>query len=480
MTLHIHDTLRREKVAFTPRDPSRVTLYVCGPTVYSYAHIGNARPAVVFDVLFRLLRHLYGDGEVVYARNITDVDDKIAAAAQAEGVDICAISTRFTAVYEADMATLGVLAPTLAPRATAHVPQMIAMIETLVARSHAYEADGNVLFDVSSFPDYGALSGRTPDDLVAGSRVEVAAYKRSPADFTLWKPSKSGEPAWDSPWGPGRPGWHIECSAMIEAQLGFPVDIHGGGHDLIFPHHENELAQGVCAQTHGGEYARYWMHNGFLTLQAEKMSKSLGNVLLVHELVKQVPGEVVRYALLSAHYRAPLDWTGELLDQARRSLDRLYQALSDAGRELADYAPPGDILEPQVARRVAEVVDALSDDLNTPAAYRAMFSIADGMRDTLRRSRDAKNWHDLLYIELAALRRAGGMLGLLQADPDAWFKGGADDDLSAEVEALIARRADARRAKDWPEADRIRAEIAGLNVEVLDGPGGTATWRMKG
>ena len=341
MTLHIHDTLRRRKVAFTPRDPSRVTLYVCGPTVYSYAHIGNARPAVVFDVLFRLLRHLYGEGEVVYARNITDVDDKIAAAAEREGVDISAVTSKFSAVYEADMAALGVLAPTLEPRATAHVPQMIQMIRTLVERGHAYAVDANVLFDVTSFPAYGALSGRSVEDMMAGARVEVAAYKRHPADFTLWKPSKPGEPVWDSPWGPGRPGWHIECSAMIEAQLGFPVDIHAGGHDLIFPHHENEIAQGVCAQ-HGEspEYARYWMHNGFLTLEAEKMSKSLGNVLLVHDLIEKVPGEVVRWALLSAHYRAPLDWTGELLEQSRRSLDRLYQTLSDAGRELGGHAPP--------------------------------------------------------------------------------------------------------------------------------------------
>ena len=476
MTLYIHDTLRREKVAFEPADPSRVTLYVCGPTVYSYAHIGNARPAVVFDVLFRLLRHLYGEGEVVYARNITDVDDKIAAAAEAQGVDISAITARFTQVYEADMAALGVLRPTLAPRATDHLPQMIAMIATLLERGHAYEVDGDVLFDVSSFAAYGALSGRTLEDLVAGARVEVASYKRNPADFTLWKPSKSGEPAWDSPWGPGRPGWHIECSAMIGAQLGFPVDIHGGGHDLIFPHHENEIAQGLCAQPHDGEYARYWMHNGFLTLEAEKMSKSLGNVLLVHELVKQTPGEVVRFALLSAHYRAPLDWTGELLDQARRSLDRLYQALSDAGRELGGYAaaPLPDPVHEHAARTAAAVVtEALQDDLNTPAALAALSGVATALRDALLRKReDAAVWG-------RALRLAGTHLGLLQADPDAWFKGGADDELSGRVETLISRRAEARRAKDWPEADRIRAEIAALNVEVLDGPGGAATWRMK-
>ena len=471
MTLHIHDTLRRAKVAFRPRDPERVTLYVCGPTVYSYAHIGNARPAVVFDVLFRLLRHAYGEGEVVYARNITDVDDKIAAAAQKESVDISVITERFAAIYEADMAALGVLEPTLAPRATAHVPQMIAMISTLVERGHAYVAEGNVLFDVASFPDYGALSGRTLEDLQAGARVEVADYKRTPADFTLWKPSKAGEPSWDSPWGPGRPGWHIECSAMIEAELGFPVDIHGGGHDLIFPHHENEIAQGLCASTVDAGYARYWMHNGFLTLEAEKMSKSLGNVLLVHDLVKQVPGEVVRWALLSAHYRAPLDWTGDLLDQSRRTLDRIY----DAKRFLSELDPDGSA-GAIAAEPHAGVLQALEDDLNTPLAL-SLFG--NYVRDTRLSVQNSGSARDHAPDALAGIAATAALLGFLQADPDAWFKGPADDDLSARVEDLIARRADARKAKDWPAADRIRAELAELNVDVLDGPGGAATWRLK-
>ena len=470
MTLHIHDTLRREKVAFTPLDPSRVTLYVCGPTVYSYAHIGNARPAVVFDVLFRLLRHLYGEDQVVYARNITDVDDKIFAAAEREGVDISAITSRFAAVYEADMAALGVLKPTLEPRATVHVPQMIEMITTLIERGHAYVAEGDVLFDVSSFPAYGALSGRTLADMQAGARVEVAAYKRDPADFTLWKPSKPGEAAWDSPWGPGRPGWHIECSAMIQAELGFPVDIHGGGHDLIFPHHENEIAQGVCAQGGDAGYARYWMHNGFLTLEAEKMSKSLGNVLLVHDLVQQVPGEVVRWALLSAHYRAPLDWTGELLEQSKEALDGLYRVVQDSRRAGRPERPLGqDDLE-RVVRW------PLEDDLNTSKAMAGLFELAKTLRRALMPGS--------LDLEAAfslekALIRAGELLGVLQVDPDIWFKGGADEGLSQRVEALIAQRAQARKAKDWAEADRIRAELAALNVEVLDGPGGTASWRLK-
>ena len=470
MTLLIHDTLRREKVAFAPGDPERVTLYVCGPTVYSFAHIGNARPAVVFDVLYRLLRHRYGEGEVVYARNITDVDDKISAAAEREGVPFSTITERFAAVYEADMAALGVLKPTMEPRATAHVPQMIEMISALLARGHAYEAQGNVLFDVASFPAYGALSGRMLADLVAGARVEVASYKRNPADFTLWKPSKPGEPVWDSPFGPGRPGWHIECSAMIKSELGFPVDIHGGGHDLIFPHHENEIAQGVCAHD-GAEYARYWMHNGFLTLGAEKMSKSLGNVLLVHDLLKDVPGEVVRWALLSAHYRAPLDWTGELLEQSRRTLDRLY----DAKRFLAEHDPDG-----RAAALATElhggVVQALEDDLNTPLALSLFGNYVRDVRLQVQNSGSAREHAPEALAKVAA---TAALLGFLQEDAEAWFKGGADEALSARVEALIAARAEARRAKNWPEADRIRTELAKLKVEVLDGPGGAATWRLK-
>ncbi|WP_158916270.1 cysteine--tRNA ligase [Caulobacter sp. S45] len=474
MTLKIHDTLRREKLAFEPLDPARVTLYVCGPTVYNYAHIGNARPVVAFDVLFRLLRRLYGDDAVIYARNVTDVDDKINQAAIDQGVAISVITDRFTAIYEADMAALGALAPTMQPRATAHVPQMLAMIARLVEAGHAYAAEGHVLFDVSSFPAYGALSGRSLDEMVAGARVEVAAYKRNPADFVLWKPSKPGEPVWESAFGPGRPGWHIECSAMIEAELGFPVDIHGGGHDLIFPHHENELAQGVCAQHGGaqgdGEYSRYWMHNGFLTLDAEKMSKSVGNVLLVHELVKSVPGEVVRWALLSAHYRAPLDWTADLLDQSRRSLDRLYRVIHDARRQEVEGLTPDPV---RVLELAAPVVEAVEDDLNTPQAMSELFKLADQVRAALSGSVLEAT------TSLHALLDAGALLGFLQADPDAWFQGGADAGLKTRVEDLIARRAQARLAKDWPAADLIRAELTELKVEVLDGPGGTATWRLK-
>ena len=458
MSLTLHDTLSGEKRPFVPIDPKRVTLYVCGPTVYNYAHIGNARPAVVFDVLFRLLRHLYGAEAVVYARNITDVDDKINAKAAAEGTQISAVTEKFTAIYHQDMAALGVLSPTIEPRATAHMTAMTDMIARLIEAGAAYPAEGHVLFDTQAFADYGQLSGRSLDDLITGARVEVAPYKRHAADFVLWKPSKTGEPEWPSPWGAGRPGWHIECSAMIETNLGLPIDIHGGGHDLIFPHHENELAQGRCAN-HGGAYANYWMHNGFLTMDAEKMSKSLGNVLLVHDLVKQVPGEAIRWALLAAHYRAPLDWTAEALTQARKALDRLYGALRRAADMPAPALPPP-----------AAFLEALRDDLNTPRAFAELFALAKTLETAqgLRERTAAK----------AALLAAGEVLGFLRADPESWFEGGADEDLKAKVEALLKTRAEARLAKDWPTADRIRCELDALNVVVMDSADG-ATWRLR-
>ena len=476
MPFLIHDTYAKRKRAFEPGEPDRVTLYVCGPTVYNYAHIGNARPVVVFDVLFRLLRRLYPEREVVYARNITDVDDRIAQAAIDQGVATAEITDRFAAIYQADMAALNCLQPSAEPRATAHVPQMIDMIARLLRADAAYAAQGHVLFAVDAFADYGALSGRALEDMIAGARVEVAPYKRNPADFVLWKPSKPGEPVWDSPFGPGRPGWHIECSAMIEAVLGLPIDIHGGGHDLIFPHHENEIAQGVCANrgvcanggvcASDGPYARYWMHNGFLTLDAEKMSKSLGNVLLVHELVKQVPGEVVRWALLSAHYRAPLDWTGELIDQSRRTLDRLY----DAWRFLEPFPIDG-------AGEVHEgVLEALMDDLNTPLALSLFGNYVREVRLNVQNSETARG---VAGAAKAVIRATADLLGVLQASPDAWFQGGVEDDLRQRVEALIARRGEARRAKDWAAADTIRAELTEMGVEVLDGAGGAATWRLR-
>jgi cysteinyl-tRNA synthetase len=458
MSVFLHDTLSREKREFIPADPNRVTLYVCGPTVYNYAHIGNARPVVVFDVLFRLLRRLYGEDHVVYARNITDVDDKINEAAIEQGVDISVVTDKFTAIYHQDMDALGALRPTLEPRATAHIGEMLALIGSLVQRGHAYAAEGHVLFDTASFGEYGQLSGRSLDDMIAGARVEVASYKKNPADFVLWKPSKPGEPVWDSPWGPGRPGWHLECSAMIEKNLGPEIDIHGGGHDLIFPHHENEIAQSRCAHD-APRLARYWMHNGFLDMEGEKMSKSLGNVKLVHQLIERVPGEALRWALLSGHYRAPLDWTEALVEQSRKSLDRLYGALQRAGDIETDAGEPP-----------AAFVEALLDDINTPKAMAELFALGKAL-ETAKSDGERR-------AAKAALLGAGGLVGFLQADPNAWFKGAAGDDLAAKVEALLAERATARKAKDWATADRIRDELDALGVIVMDGPDG-ATWRLR-
>jgi len=469
--LKLYDTMRREKRAFVPADPKRVRMYVCGPTVYNYAHIGNARPVVVFDVLFRLLRRLYGEDAVLYAANVTDVDDKINAKAAEEGVPISVVTDRYLAAYHADMSQLGVLRPTFQPRATEHIADIIAMIERLVSNNAAYAAEGHVLFSIENFSEYGQLSGRPLDEMIAGARVEVAPYKRSPADFVLWKPSKPGEPVWDSPWGPGRPGWHIECSAMIEKSLSpLPIDIHGGGIDLVFPHHENEIAQSVCAQhDHREPLANYWMHNGFLDMSGEKMSKSLGNVVLVRALVTRWPGEVLRWALLNAHYRQPLDWTDSLLIQARTSLNRLYQVLQDADRELAGRAASADGEAPEVGVMEAHLLN----DLNTPAAMGELFAAGDRLRAALS-ARD----FDAAERLRAALREAGALMGFLHADPEAWFRGGADEDLATKVQALIAARAEARAAKDWPAADRIRGELTALNVEVMDGPSG-ATWRLK-
>ncbi|ANC53803.1 MAG: cysteinyl-tRNA synthetase [Brevundimonas sp.] len=483
MPLHIHDTLRREKRLFEPRNKDRVTLYVCGPTVYDYAHIGNARPPVVFDVLVRLLRRTYGADHVIYARNVTDVDDKINQKAAREGVAIGEVTARYEAAYLADMGLLNVSPPDIAPHVTDYIPAIVDQIQAIVDAGCAYAAEGHVLFDVSSYKAYGALSGRNLDDMIAGARVEVAPYKKNPHDFVLWKPSKADEPSWPSPWGEGRPGWHIECSAMIEKTLGLPIDIHGGGIDLVFPHHENEIAQGVCAHGHAhgdqahDEYARYWMHNGFLTVDAEKMSKSIGNVLLLHDLVQAMPGEVVRWALLSAHYRQPLDWNQGLLEQSRKNLDRLYGVLRDADAALTDFDEATlDEAEMELAENALDpVLDALEDDLNTPGAIAQLFGLGNALRELLN---DAEA--DINDVAMArwSLKEAAGLLGVLSLTPDAWFEGG-DPALKAEVEALLDQRAKARAAKDWPEADRIRDRLNALNVVVMDGPDG-ATWRVKG
>jgi cysteinyl-tRNA synthetase len=458
VSLVLYNTLTRRKDAFRPIDPDRVRLYVCGPTVYSFAHIGNARPVVVFDQLFRLLRHVYGQDKVVYARNITDIDDKIIDAARANGEDISTLTERTTAIFHADMAALHCLAPTIEPRATAHVTGMIRMIEQLVASGHAYAAEGHVLFSVAAMADYGGLSRRSQEDMLAGARVEVAPYKKAPGDFVLWKPSDADQPGWDSPWGRGRPGWHIECSAMSEQHLGAYFDIHGGGIDLIFPHHENEIAQSVCA--HGGQsFVNVWMHNGFVEVEGEKMSKSIGNVLIVNDLIRHHPGEALRWAMLSAHYRDPIDWTAERVRQAKASLDRCYTAL----RGCADVEP--------VFPATPGVLGALCDDLNTPLAQAVLHEQVTALNK-------AKTDHDRALAK-GELLASAALMGFLDADPELWFRWrpegdeGLDD---AAVDALVEARFAARKARDFAEADRLRQVLTEAGIILDDGPQGTI-WR---
>ncbi len=456
--IRFHDTRQARKVDFVPLEDGRVTMYLCGPTVYNYAHIGNARPAVVFDLLARVLSRRY---TLTFARNITDVDDKINQAAIDSGKSINEITERFIKAYNDDMGVLGVKPPTIEPRATEHIAEMIAMIETLIAKGYAYEADGHVLFDVEQYDDYGALSKRDLREMIAGSRVEVAPYKRAPQDFVLWKPSTPELPGWDSPWGRGRPGWHIECSAMAEKHLGKTIDIHAGGQDLVFPHHENEIAQSCCAHD-GAPFARYWLHNGFLSMNQEKMSKSLGNVVLVHDLIDTYPGEVIRLALLSAHYRQPLDWSDETLAAARKMLDRLYGAVR--GIDVPDAAIAA-------AEPPADLVVALEDDLNTPRAMAAFFELARELNktgDPDERTRLA-----------ASMYAAGALMGFLNEDPEAWFAGTDDDTYpAAAVEALIAERETARREKNFGRADEIRDELFKAGIQIEDGASGT-TWRRS-
>jgi cysteinyl-tRNA synthetase len=459
MTIFLHDTLSNEKREFKPLTPGRVTMYLCGPTVYNYAHIGNARPAVVFDVLARLLRRSF---KLTFARNITDVDDKINAAAKESGRPITEITARYIEAYNADMGALGVQPPDIEPRATGHIPEMVAMIERLLEIDCAYEADGHVLFDVSADPGYGRLSKRDLREMIAGARVEVAPYKKAPQDFVLWKPSTPDLPGWDSPWGRGRPGWHIECSAMSAKHLGRTIDIHAGGQDLVFPHHENELAQSRCA--HDGEvFARYWLHNGYLSLDSTKMSKSLGNVRLVRDLIRETPGEAIRLALLNAHYRQPLDWSDATAEAAQRQLDRLYGAV----RGIEVPAAVRSRAEPPAA-----VAAALEDDLNTPKALSEAFTLA---RQPNKTKRDGER-RDLA----AQLFAAGDLLGLLQNDAERWFAGASAGDLpAAEIEALLTERNAAREKRDFAAADAIRDRLAAAGVAIEDGPSGTR-WRRTG
>jgi cysteinyl-tRNA synthetase len=443
--LSLHNTLTRRRETFAPLDPQHVRVYVCGPTVYDLAHIGNARPAVVFDVLVRLLRRLYP--RVTYVRNITDVDDKINARAAASGEPIAAITARTTRDYHADIAALGVLPPDIEPRATQHIAEIIMIAERLIASGHAYAAEGHVLFSVPSYAAYGGFSGRAPDELLAGARVDVAPYKRDSGDFVLWKPSPPDLPGWDSPWGRGRPGWHIECSAMSWKHLGESFDIHGGGTDLIFPHHENEIAQSLCAFP-GSRFARIWMHNEMLNVDGVKMSKSLGNFFTIRDVLAKAPAEAVRMALLRAHYRSVLEYSETVLASCRADLDRFYRAL--------ERTPPAEV----PAAVPESVMDALCDDLNTPAAFAAMHVLADRAM-----AGDA--------AASGLLLAAGKLLGLLGSAPAEWFRGGED---AGWIEAAIAERLAARRARDFARADGIRADLASKGVLLEDGPGGT-TWR---
>ncbi|NND67123.1 MAG: cysteine--tRNA ligase [Halioglobus sp.] len=459
MSLVIYNTLSGKKEPFTPLEPDTVKMYVCGPTVYNLVHIGNARPVVVFDTLFRLLQTQYAT--VIYARNITDIDDKIIAAARETGRSIDEVSSEFTQKFREDMAALNALPPSMEPHATENIEPMIRMSEALIEKGHAYESAGHVLFAVESMPDYGRLSNRSLDDMLAGARVEVADYKRHPGDFVLWKPSAAGDPGWNTPWGNCRPGWHLECSAMIREHLGETIDIHGGGRDLIFPHHENEIAQSRCA--HDGDYVRYWMHNAFIDMDGEKMSKSLGNIRTVRELLGSYRGEVLRFALLSAHYRSALNFSGELLDQARSTLDSFYGAL----REVQDVEVAMD-----VALAQEPFYQALLDDLNTPVAIAEMHALVR----QLHKSEDAQK--PALKARLLA---AGNLLGILEQDPQEWFQSAdAEGAISAqEIEALIESRQQAKLDKDYARADEIREELLAAGVVLEDSREGTR-WRREG
>ena len=474
MTLSLYNTLSRRVEPFAPLDPACPTMYVCGPTVYNYVHIGNARGPVVFGVLAALLRRRFGG--LRYARNITDVDDKINAAARSLGTPITAITDKYAAAYREDMAALGVdgaFAPDIEPAATAHIPQIIAMIERLIAEGHAYDAEGHVLFAVASFDGYGKLSRRDTDEMLAGARIEVAPYKRDAGDFVLWKPSSDDLPGWDSPWGRGRPGWHIECSAMAEAHLGPTIDIHAGGIDLQFPHHENEVAQSECA--HGGApFARWWLHNGMLNFGGAKMAKSVGNIQRVHDLVREHPPEALRYALLSAQYRQPLEWSDGLIEQSVRTLDRLYGTLRDADALLAEHGAQA-IDHADVA--IPEAVEAaLDDDLNTAQALADLAAIAGNarvLRGAIAQGEATGEGPLQALATLAASLRAGGtVLGLLQQDPAAWFARGASNDDDARIQGLIDERLAAKASRDFARADAIRDQLAAEGILLEDTPQG--------
>ncbi|MDB2415401.1 cysteine--tRNA ligase [Rickettsiales bacterium] len=450
--MKLYNTLTKSKETLIPCTPGKVGMYVCGPTVYDRAHIGNARAVVVFDALLRTLQHEYGQDNVTYVRNITDVDDKINAAAKQRNVSINTVTEETTKMFHDDMGALNCLAPTIEPRATTHIPHMIKMIENLIENKFAYEAQGHVLFSVKEYEDYGKLSRRSVEEMIAGARVEIAPYKKDAADFVLWKPSSNDEPGWDSPWGYGRPGWHIECSAMATEYLGETFDIHGGGADLQFPHHENEIAQSCCANK-GSKYAKTWVHNGFLSVDGEKMSKSLGNFITVNDLLeKNVKGEVIRFALLSTHYRKPLDWTEKAISDAKIALDKFYAALR--GQNFDKNYKKTPICD--------TFIEALQDDLNTPKAISILHKMA----------KDKSSAHE-------DLKYCGKILGILQDNPDKWLEKNISDIDESLIEELVQKRIDAKKNKDWSEADKIRDELKSMSITLEDRPDGTTSWKKS-
>jgi cysteinyl-tRNA synthetase len=458
MSLSLYNTLTAKKEKFVPINPDSVTMYLCGPTVYNYAHIGNARPAVVFDILCRLLKLHYP--KVTYARNITDIDDKINKSALELGLDIQEYSSKYAKIYNDDIQQLGVLPPDIEPYATEHIPQIIKMINELISKGNAYEAEGHVLFAVESYDNYGCLSKRNLEDMIAGARVEVAPYKKHPADFVLWKPSDEKLPGWNSPWGRGRPGWHIECSAMCKTHLGDRIDIHCGGRDLAFPHHENESAQSCCAND-TERFANYWLHNGMINMGQQKMSKSIGNILLIKEVNEQFKGEVVRYLLLSSQYRQSVDWTEDSIHKAQKTMDRIYATLR-SNEQISASISSENI--PQ------ELIDALDDDLNTPVAFAVINKIAKSLANS--ESDSDKNLYKSQLLSI------GNLLGLFQENPETWFQTNKDQVDVEKIESLIAQRDQARNDKNWALSDKIRDELSSLNIVIEDSTEGTR-WSVK-
>ena len=459
--LKIFNTLHNKKETFVPSDPKHIRMYTCGPTVYNYAHIGNARPAVVSDLLVRLLKHIYP--KVTYVSNITDIDDKIINRANEINKPIKEITEKFEVIYNEDMSALLVNRPDIQPRATEYISDMIDLVKKMIKNGCAYSAEGHVLYDVSSYPAYGALSGRDIQEQIAGSRVEVASFKKNPGDFVLWKPSDESQPGWDSPWGFGRPGWHLECSTMSEKNLGLPFDIHGGGLDLIFPHHENEIAQSCGAYGHGNNpqfFAKYWIHNGLLDFDGEKMSKSLGNILYVHDLIKKYKGEVLRLALISTHYRQPLNWNTSIIEQSQSILDRLYRVLNMCEVETEKSLPS------------SKVVDALSDDLNTSIALAEINNLASQLSKAVDKKEQIK-----IKSELVA---SAYLLGILQQEPSDWLGYSKKNKVDNEklIEELIEKRNNARKNKDFDTADKIRSELNDMSIDIEDTPDGTI-WKVK-